>query len=90
MIASGGLTHFIIDEQVDHLFLDAVLARDLSPVLGLGEGVFQDGTSEIKNWLPVAAGMIELGFKPELIDYVPCYRSEAGSGHAMGFVTWRP
>jgi hypothetical protein len=23
-----------------------------------------------------------------LLDYVPCYRSEAGTGNAMAFATW--
>lgn len=90
LIASGGLTHFIIDEQVDQLFLQGLLRGDTAPVEQLSEGVFQDGTSEIKNWLPLASAMIDRAFRPELIDYVPCYRSEAGSGHAMGFMVWRP
>jgi 3-O-methylgallate 3,4-dioxygenase len=25
-----------------------------------------------------------------LVDYVPCYRSLAGTGNAMGFVHWLP
>jgi 3-O-methylgallate 3,4-dioxygenase len=42
VVASGGLSHFVVDEEL--------------------------------------AG--------ELVDYQPCYRSEAGTGNAMGFVTW--
>ncbi len=90
LIASGGLTHFIIDERVDQILLQAVREGDMDPVAALGEGTFQDGTSEIKNWLPLTSAMIEARFRPSIIDYVPCYRSEAGSGHAMGFVIWRP
>ncbi|AKC69444.1 protocatechuate 3,4-dioxygenase [Pandoraea oxalativorans] len=90
IIASGGLTHFVIDERVDHLILDAMKAHDFAPVEALGEAIFQAGTSEIKNWIPVAGAMDELGFDMEVIDYVPCYRSEAGTGNAMGFVCWRP
>ncbi len=90
LIASGGLTHFVIDESVDQLLIQGLLDGDLAPVEALGEHVFQDGTSEIKNWLPLASAMADSGFRPELVDYVPCYRSEAGSGHAMGFMTWRP
>ena len=90
LIASGGLTHFIIDERVDQLFLKALLDQDMSPVEALPATVFRDGTSEIKNWLPLASAMNARRFRPELIDYQPCYRSEAGSGHAMGFVAWRP
>jgi 3-O-methylgallate 3,4-dioxygenase len=57
-------------------------------VEGLGEAIFQAGTSEVKNWIPVAGAMDELGFGMEVIDYVPCYRSEAGTGNAMAFATW--
>lgn len=90
VIASGGLTHFVIDERVDHAILGAMKAHDFGPVEALGEAIFQAGTSEIKNWIPVAGAMDELGFEMEVIDYVPCYRTEAGTGNAMGFVCWRP
>ncbi|WP_321839508.1 DODA-type extradiol aromatic ring-opening family dioxygenase [Paraburkholderia bannensis] len=90
LIASGGLTHFVIDERVDHAILDAMKAHDPASVEALGEAIFQAGTSEIKNWIPVAGAMDELGFDMELIDYIPCYRTEAGTGNAMGFACWRP
>ena len=90
VVASGGLTHFVIDEEVDQIFLDALRQGDMSAVAALGEETFQGGTSEMKNWVPVAGMMAALGFKPQVIDYVPCYRSEAGTGNAMGFVAWQP
>jgi 3-O-methylgallate 3,4-dioxygenase len=90
VLASGGLTHFVIDEQVDQLFFNALRQRDISRISELGESVFQDGTSEIKNWVPLAGAMGDLGFEPTIVDYVPCYRSEAGTGNAMGFVHWHP
>ena len=89
IIASGGLTHFVIDEDLDALFLHALRSHDMARVTELGEAVFQDGTSEIKNWMPLAGAMAELGFTPQIVDYVPCYRSEAGTGNAMGFVYWK-
>jgi 3-O-methylgallate 3,4-dioxygenase len=90
IMASGGLTHFVIDEEVDQLFFQALRSRDIARIAELGEHVFQDGTSEMKNWLPLAGAMAELGFDPTVVDYVPCYRSEAGTGNAMGFVYWAP
>jgi 3-O-methylgallate 3,4-dioxygenase len=90
VIASGGLSHFVIDENVDQAFLDAMRNRRIDKVAELGEAIFQSGTSEIKNWVPVAGAMAELGFPLEIVDYVPCYRSIAGTGNAMGFVYWRP
>lgn len=89
LIASGGLTHFVVDEDVDNAVMDALRARKIEGVAKLGEAIFQAGTSEIKNWVPVAGAMADLGYEPNVIDYVPCYRSEAGTGNAMGFVYWR-
>jgi 3-O-methylgallate 3,4-dioxygenase len=89
LIASGGLTHFVIDESIDKMFLNAILAHDMRKFLELSESIFEDGTSEIKNWIPLIGAMNTLGLHPEIIDYVPCYRSEAGTGNAMGFVIWQ-
>jgi hypothetical protein len=89
LIASGGLTHFVIDESVDAAIFDAMRNRTIQQVAELGEETFQAGTSEVKNWIPVCGAMAELGFEMNLVDYVPCYRSEAGTGNAMGFVYWR-
>lgn len=89
LIASGGLTHFVIDEEVDRTFLRALESGNLEPVFALGETTFRDGTSEMKNWLPVAGAMSQAGLQARVLDYVPCYRSLAGTGNAMGFAYWR-
>jgi hypothetical protein len=89
LIASGGLTHFVIDEHFDEAFLNALRQGSIEEVAAFGEAYFQSGTSEIKNWVPVAGAMSALGLEPTIVDYVPCYRSEAGTGNAMGFVYWR-
>jgi hypothetical protein len=90
LIASGGLTHFVIDEEVDSTVLQSMRSGSVDNIAALGEEVFQDGTSEIKNWIPVAGAMAELGFNMTVVDYIPCYRSVAGTGNAMGFVHWLP
>ncbi len=89
LIASGGLTHFVIDQEVDRLFFDALEKGDIAEIAALGEPVFQAGTSEMKNWVPVAGAMARLGWAPNIVDYVPCYRTAAGTGNAMAFVYWR-
>ena len=89
LIASGGLTHFAIDEELDRKVLDAMAAGDLTTIERIPESAFlSPGTGEIKNWLPLAAAAMELGMKMSLVDYVPCYRSEAGTGTAMAFAYW--
>jgi hypothetical protein len=88
LIASGGLTHFVIDEELDRKVLDALERGDEEALASLSEDLFQSGTAEIKNWLPVAAAMNATGSRFHLVDYVPCYRSKAGTGNAMGFAYW--
>lgn len=88
LIASGGLTHFVIDEELDRAVLAAMERADEDALSALSEDLLQSGTAEIKNWLPVAAAMNALGRRFHLEDYVPCYRSEAGTGNAMGFACW--
>lgn len=89
LIASGGLTHFVIDEDLDRMVIDAMQRGALDELAGIPESLFQSGSSEIKNWIPVAGAMAELGMKMNLVDYVPCYRSLAGTGNAMAFAYWR-
>jgi 3-O-methylgallate 3,4-dioxygenase len=89
LVGSGGLTHFVINETIDELVLDGIRDGDLTKITSLPESIFQSGTSEIKNWIPVAAAMNELGIPAHVVDYVPCYRSIAGTGNAMGFVYWQ-
>lgn len=88
LIASGGLTHFVIDEDFDREVLAAIEAADSRRFESLPEEYFQSGTSETKNWIVLAGAMAEVGLKMRLLDYVPCYRSEAGTGSAMGFAEW--
>jgi 3-O-methylgallate 3,4-dioxygenase len=89
VIASGGLTHFVVDEEFDREVLDALKRDDAAALSRLPENNFQSGTSEIKNWIAVAGAMAEAGLSMKLLDYVPCYRSEAGTGSAMGFAVWK-
>jgi hypothetical protein len=87
-IGSGGLSHFVIDEELDRRMLAAFQSGDKAAITGEADASFRSGTSETKNWI-VAAGMVaNTNFKMRLLDYVPCYRSEAGTGNAMGFATW--
>ena len=41
------------------------------------------GTPEILNWITVAAAMAPATMT--LVDYLPCYRSLAGTGHGITF-----
>lgn len=86
--ASGGLTHFVVDEEMDQRLVDAMLNSDWDKLTSEPDIHFRSGTSEIKNWIVNAGMMAEAGLKMELLDMVPCYRSEAGTGSTMGFAAW--
>ena len=78
-----------LDEDLDRRVLDALAANDTDKLLEIPEDRYQSGSSEIKNWIPLSAIMADLDLDMTLVDYVPCYRSEAGTGNAMGFVYWQ-
>lgn len=88
VVASGGLSHFVVDEELDRAFLDALVHRDAAHLCGLEDDVLRSGTSEMRNWI-VAAAAAETGdLAARVVDYQPCYRSEAGTGCAMAFAAW--
>ncbi|WP_103380501.1 DODA-type extradiol aromatic ring-opening family dioxygenase [Pseudonocardia dioxanivorans] len=86
LIASGGLTHPIIDEELDRRLLDALERQDDEDLARLPAPELVEGTSEIRNWITVGAAMH--GLPGKTVDYVPAYRSTAGSGCGMGFFIW--
>src|SRR5579864_2677270 len=59
VMASGGLTHFVIDEDLDRKILAAMAAGDVKALAEIPESLFKVGTAEIKNWYPVIAAMNE-------------------------------
>lgn len=86
VVATGGLSHFVVDEAFDRAFLDLMGRGDAQGHADLPLAKLQSGNSEFRCWSALA-GAVE-GMKMDLIDYVPCYRSPAGTGCAMAFATW--
>lgn len=86
--ASGGISHFVIDEEFDQRILTAIKNRDTKTIFGQPENMFRSGTSETKNWITVAGILSETDLTMNLIDYVPSYRSEGGTGCGMAFAVW--
>lgn len=86
IIASGGLSHFVVDEELDRGVLKAFETQDAKYLTSIPVERIQSGTSEIRNWITVAGAAQHL--KATAIDYVPCYRSLAGTGCGMGFAKW--
>ncbi|HWM46119.1 MAG TPA: hypothetical protein VNR11_04305 [Xanthobacteraceae bacterium] len=89
VVASGGVSHFVVDEDFDRRLLTAMEKRDYKTLVAEPDVHFRSGTSETKNWLVVAGMLAETNLQMDLLDYVPCYRSEAGTGSGMAFATWQ-
>ncbi len=88
VFGSGGMSHFVIDEEFDSMFLEALQKRDVETLTAIEECHLQSGTSELKNWVVAAGALFGTELRGEVVDYQPCYRSEAGTGTANGFVYW--
>jgi OH-DDVA oxygenase len=88
MFGSGGMSHFVIDQDFDRQILDSLAARDAERLCTIGEDWLQSGSSELKNWIAAAGALFETALSGDVVDYQPCYRSEAGTGTANGFVYW--
>jgi len=85
IIASGGLSHTTIDEQLDQGFIEALRKNDLSVMAAMPAADLVEGTSEIRNWIVAAAAADRPG---QMVDYIPLYRTTTGIGCAMGFAQW--
>jgi hypothetical protein len=71
IMASGGLSHVILDEEIDHMTLDALQANDVSALRSLPVDRLDLGTSEIRSWVMLAGAIQDKTM--DLIAYEPCY-----------------
>ncbi|HTP84915.1 MAG TPA: extradiol ring-cleavage dioxygenase [Alphaproteobacteria bacterium] len=86
VLASGGLSHFTVDEELDRRVLAACGEHDRESLVSIPEARLNSGSSEIRNWIATAGAVEALDMRWH--DYVPCYRSPAGTGCGMGFALW--
>ena len=90
VVASGGLSHFVIDEDLDRGVIKALIDKDREYLVGLEDDLLRSGSSETRNWVAVGGATAGTPLTARVIDYLPCYRSEAGTGCAMAFMAWQP
>lgn len=88
IIASGGLSHFTIDEALDRAILDACEQGDEEALAALPLAKLNSGNSEIRNWIVMAGAAAAAGLRCAWREYVPLYRTPAGTGCGMAFAAW--
>jgi hypothetical protein len=86
VLASGGLSHFTVDEELDHRVLDGFKTGNAESIRTLPAAALLSGSSEIRNWICVA-GAIE-GMSNRWMEYQPLYRTPAGTGIGAAFAAW--
>ncbi len=86
VLASGGLSHFLVDEDFDRSILKACADKDAAFLQNLPRNKLHAGSSEILNWVAVAGATENLHL--DWFEYVPGYRTAAGTGTGMSFATW--
>jgi Catalytic LigB subunit of aromatic ring-opening dioxygenase len=87
VLASGGLSHFVVDEDLDRGIIDAIRRKDSAWLASLDPKQLQAGSSEIRNWLIAVEAVKDLDL--EWVEYVPGYRSPALTGTGLCFAAWR-
>jgi Catalytic LigB subunit of aromatic ring-opening dioxygenase len=87
VIASGGLSHFVVDEALDQHIIDSIRRKDTPALAALDPKQLQAGSSEIRNWIVVGALARDLDL--DWVDYIPAYRSPALTGTGLAFAAWK-
>jgi hypothetical protein len=87
VMASGGLSHVVIDEEIDQMTLDGLKNKKPEVLWRLPRERLWGGTSEILNWVALA-GVVET-MELKFLEYVTTYRSPAATGCGMGFGYWQ-
>ena len=87
VMASGGLSHFIVDEAFDHSLIDALRRKDAAFFRNAPLTKLMSGSSEMRNWICLAGtlGSLEM----QWVSYVPGYRTPALSGTGLCFASFK-
>jgi hypothetical protein len=88
VIASGGLSHFVVDEELDWSVLNALRDKDAERLMSVPRERLYSAASETQNWIALGGALQNTDLNFELVEYVPVYRTPAGTGGGWGFARW--
>jgi 3-O-methylgallate 3,4-dioxygenase len=87
VMASGGLSHFVVDESFDHAVIEALRQKDGAFFRNAPLTKLMSGSSEMRNWICLAGTLGPLDM--QWVSYVPGYRTPALSGTGLCFASFR-
>jgi 3-O-methylgallate 3,4-dioxygenase len=87
VLASGGLSHFLVDQDFDHAVIDAFSRKDIEFFRTAPLHKLMSGSSEIRNWICLAGAVQALDL--DWVSYTPGYRTPALTGTGLCFAGFR-
>lgn len=86
LLASGGLSHFVVEEDLDRAVIEALRKKDHAFLANLDPRRLKSGSSEIRNWIVIAGAATDLELS--WLSYTPAYRTPALTGTGLCFARW--
>jgi hypothetical protein len=87
VVATGGLSVGVVEEELDRRVLDALQRRDVDTIAGLPRRWMQGSTGEVLCWVCAGGALEHLSM--EVLEYIPAYRSPAATGAGLAFAIWQ-
>ena len=87
VIGTGGLSVGVLEEELDRSILAAMGSKDIDALGELNRDRLQGPTGETLLYIATAGAAEHL--KMDVLEYIPGYRSPAGTGCGMAFVRWQ-
>ncbi|MSQ10517.1 MAG: hypothetical protein EXR52_05865 [Dehalococcoidia bacterium] len=87
IVTNGGLSIGVLEEALDRQVLSAMATGDAAALAALPRGWLRGSSGEVVNWVTAAGALEHLPMHQ--LDYIPAYRSPAGTGSGLAFAYWR-
>ena len=71
------------------MVLKALAERDAETLMSLPRNRLYSAASETQNWVALGGVLQDSPLKMELVEYVPVYRTPAGTGGGWAFARWQ-
>ncbi len=86
VLVVGGFSHPVIDEAMDRKIIEGCRTKDAESLRSIPEEPLYGPNGQGRSWIAAAGALQHLNM--QFHDYVPAYRSPAGTGCGMGFACW--